>query len=146
MSSLASRKLFVLYYLITFTFHHSHPSITVSKARHDESTGNLGRHVRNCSPTTSNQTRALAAYISGSTYTEASHRMKLVLWVARNNRPFAIVEDKLLIEIFTDLNPNCLTRSRHTVSRDIKEMFKLTRQEVGHILQVSNPFSVQIIV
>jgi hypothetical protein len=102
--------------------------------------GNLRCHTNDCSPANSHESRALAAYTSGSKYTEASHRMKLVLWVARYNRPFTIVEDKLLIEIFTDLNPNCLTRSRHMVLRDIKEIFMLSRKEVGGILRVSNLF------
>jgi hypothetical protein len=115
---------------------HSHPSIMVSRAQHDESTGNLGRHVKNCTPVNSSQTRALAAYASGSKYSEASHRMKLALWVADSNRPFSIVEDKILLEIFTDLNPNCITHSCHTVSRDVKEIFKLSRKEVGALLQV----------
>jgi hypothetical protein len=42
--------------------------------------------------------------------------MKLALWVARRHRPFTIVEDKELIDIFTDLNskvevPSCFTVS-----------------------------------
>lgn len=65
--------------------------------------------------------------------------MKLALWVADSNRPFSIVEDKLLLDIFKDLNPNCVTFSRHTVSRDVKEIFMLSRKQVGALLQVS-PF------
>ena len=90
---------------------YSHPSITISRARHDESTSNLARHVRSCAPTDSTQTRALAVYASGSKYTKASHRMKIALWVANRHRPFSIVEDTELLEIFADLNPNCETPS-----------------------------------
>src|SRR5437016_4320701 len=77
--------------LYTEFISYSHPSITVSRARHDESTGNLKRHVTNCIPTDSSQTRAMAIYASGSTYTSSSHRMKIALWVSKRNRPFSIV-------------------------------------------------------
>jgi hypothetical protein len=90
--------------------------------------------------------QALANYASGSKYTEASHCMKLALWVAKSNCPFAIGEDKLLVEIFTDLNPFCVTHSHQTVSRDIKEIFRLSQKEVGGILQVSYSFSMQTVV
>ena len=62
--------------------------------------------------------------------------MKLALWVSNRHRPFSIVEDTELLEIFKDLNPTCETPSRHTVSRDVKEIFSLTRGEVGTMLQV----------
>ena len=117
---------------------YSHPSITISRARHDESTGNLKRHVTNCLPANSSQTQAIAAYASGSTYTAASHRMKIALWVSKNNRPFSIVEDEELLDIFTDLNPNCITSSGQTVSRDVKEIFYISRNEVGALLRVSS--------
>jgi hypothetical protein len=74
-----------------------HPSITVSRARHDDSTGNLKRHIKSCAPLNSNQTRTLATYASGSTYTPASHRLKIALWIANRHRPFSIVEDPELL-------------------------------------------------
>ena len=124
-----------LFGLITY---HRHPSITVSRARHDESTSNLARHVRNCAPTDSAQTRALATYASGSKYTKASHRMKIALWVSNRHRPFSIIEDTELLDIFTDLNPNCESPKHHTVSRDVKEIFGLSRSEVAMMLQVGH--------
>ena len=116
---------------------YSHPSITISRARHDESTSNLTHHIQNCAPTNSTQTHVLAVYASGSKYTKASHRMKLALWVSSHHHPFSIVEDTELLNIFMDLNPNCETSSRHTLSRDVKEIFSLSRREVGTMLQVS---------
>jgi hypothetical protein len=46
--------------------------------------------------------------------------------VVRRNRPFAVVEDDELLDIFHDLrlNSKCVTRSASTVSRDVKEIFK----------------------
>lgn len=66
--------------------------------------------------------------------------MKIALWIARRARPFSIVEDPELLDIFTDLNSKCITPSRYTVSRDIKEIFVLSREKVGEILQVSAQF------
>jgi hypothetical protein len=80
----------------------------------------------------------MAIYASGSTYTAASHRMKIALWVSKYNRPFSIVEDEDLLEIFTDLNPNCITPMRRTVSRDVNQIFALSRTQVGALLRVSS--------
>ena len=116
---------------------YSHPSITISRAQHDESTSNLTCHIWNCAPMNLTQTCALAVYASGSKYTKASHWMKLVLWVSSCHHPFTIVEDTELLNIFMDLNPNCETSSCHTLSRDVKEIFSLTCGEMGTMLQVS---------
>lgn len=116
---------------------YSHPSITISRARHDESTSNLACHVWNCAPTDSTQTHALAVYTSGSKYTKVSHQMKIALWVTNCHRPFSIVEDTELLEIFANLNLNCETPSHHTVPHDVKEIFSLSHKEVGTMLQVS---------
>jgi hypothetical protein len=62
--------------------------------------------------------------------------MKCALWVANSNRPFLIVEDRDLLAIFADLNLNCVTPSRHTTSRDVKEIFYIGRKEVGAFLRV----------
>ena len=116
-------------------------SITVSRARHDDSTGNLLRHVKSCAPINSSQTWALAAYSSAAKYTEASHGMKLALWVAVLNHPFSIIEDKILLEIFTDLNQKCVTPLCQMVSKDVKAIFMLSQKEVGALLQVRLFFS-----
>jgi len=63
--------------------------------------------------------------------------MKLALWVARRHRPFAIVEDPELLDIFADLNKNVVTPSHFTVSHDVKEIFAMSHINVSRILQVS---------
>jgi hypothetical protein len=55
----------------------------------------------------------------------------------RRNRPFAIVEDPELLDIFTDLNNKVVTPSRYTVSRDVKEIFQISRVKVAEILKVN---------
>ena len=62
--------------------------------------------------------------------------MKLALWVACCHRPFAIVEDDELVEIFMDLNNKVEVLSRFTVSGDVKEIFLMNRVKVSEILKV----------
>jgi hypothetical protein len=72
--------------------------------------------------------------------------MKIALWVANRNRPFSIVEDPELLEIFTDLNPLCKTVKHHSVSRDVKEIFDISRKELATMLQASRPsFSLKLL-
>jgi hypothetical protein len=52
--------------------------------------------------------------------------MKLALWVACRHRPFAIVKDVELMDIFKDLNNKVEVPSRSTVSRDVKEIFDMS--------------------
>jgi hypothetical protein len=47
--------------------------------------------------------------------------MKLTLWVACQHRPFAIVKDAELVDIFKDPNNKVEVPSRSTVSQDVKE-------------------------
>jgi len=56
--------------------------------------------------------------------------------VARHHRPFAIVEDDELIDIFMDLNNRVEVPSRFTVSRDVKEIFEMSCVKVATILKV----------
>jgi hypothetical protein len=62
--------------------------------------------------------------------------MKIALWVSRRHRPFAIVEDDELIDIFMDLNNKVEVPSESTVSRDVKEIFQISRVRVAQMLQV----------
>jgi hypothetical protein len=81
------------------------PSIKVTLIRHDDSTSNLVRHVKSCNGGISAAASgSITAFAQGSTYTPQKFRMKLALWVAHCHWPFAIVEDKELVDIFTDLN------------------------------------------
>jgi hypothetical protein len=68
----------------------------------------------------------------------ASHHMKIALWVSKYNRLFSIVEDEDLLQIFTNLNPNCITPMRQTVSRDVNQIFALSCTQVGALLRVSS--------
>jgi hypothetical protein len=112
------------------------PSVRVTRVRHDDSTSNLVRHVKNCDGGTLVAAGSLKDFAHGSTYTPHKLRMKLALWIARRHRPFAIVEDNELLDIFKDLNNKVDVPSRHTVSRDIQEIFDISRMQVAKILKV----------
>jgi hypothetical protein len=91
------------------------PSIKVTQVQHDDSTSNLVHHAKACDGGMfALGSGPITAFAQGSTYTPHKFRMKLALWVARCHRPFAIVEDNELIDIFMDLNnkvevPSCVT-------------------------------------
>ncbi|KAJ3504337.1 hypothetical protein NMY22_g17960 [Coprinellus aureogranulatus] len=100
--------------------------------------GYEGRLVASRHPT------ALALYTSGTRYTAACHHVKLIIWIARCCRPFAIVTDPKLLNIFTDLHGPCKTPSALTISCDIKDAHQFTKlafikklREVEGVIHVS---------
>src|SRR5882762_8039418 len=112
------------------------PSIKVTRVQHDDSTSNLIRHVKSCDGgTLGSGSSAISAFAQGSTYTAHKFWMKLALWVVHRHRPFAIVEDDELVDIFTDLNNKVEVPSRFTVSRDVKEIFAMSRVKVSEMLK-----------
>ena len=115
----------------------SNSSICMSRVWHDKSTSNLLHHADHCDPTTVMGSSSIKAYSQGSTYNPAKHRMNIALWVARCHHPFSIVQDKELLEIFNDLNNQCVTLLCATVSQDVKEIFKMSHAKVATLLQVS---------
>jgi hypothetical protein len=56
------------------------------------------------------------------------------LWICRRRRPFAIVEDPELRVIFANLHAPVETPSASTVSRDVKEIFGYTKDNVIKVL------------
>ena len=62
--------------------------------------------------------------------------MKLALWVACQYRPFVIVKDAELVDIFKDLNNKVEVPSCSTVSWDVKEIFDMSRKRVAAMLKV----------
>lgn len=123
--------------MLTFRYFCRSPSIKVTRVRHDDSTSNLVRHVKACDGgMIGTGSGSITAFAQGSTYTPHKLRMKLAIWVARRHRPFAIVEDDELRDIFTDLNNKVEVPSRFTVSRDVKEIFDMSRVKVAAILKV----------
>lgn len=121
--------------LLTSNFRH--PAVTIKRVRHDDSTSNLARHVKSCVPANTKEAQQMKIYAQGSTYTEADHRVKVALWISRRHRPFVIVEDPELIDIFKSLNSTCVTPKRNTVSRDVREIHEISKDSVIKFLAVS---------
>jgi hypothetical protein len=67
--------------------------------------------------------------------------MKLALWAVRRHRPFAIVADPEFIEIHTDLNNKVIVPSPTSLSRDVREIFSMSRLKVASILQAFSALS-----
>jgi len=124
------------------------PSVIVTRVQHNESTSNLVRHADKCTPGATTVTASITAFAHGSSYSYPKFQLKLALWVARRHRPFAIVEDEELIDIFMDLNNKVEVPSQQTLSRDVKEIFQISRTRVAEILQVGQslviPFSADL--
>ncbi|KAJ3505977.1 hypothetical protein NMY22_g17397 [Coprinellus aureogranulatus] len=113
-------------------------SVFCTRVYYDESTSNFNRHDRECPHAPANATpesRALVTYVGGSQYSRSRHRLKIVIWIAHRVRPYSIIEDEELLDIFRDLHGPCKTVSRHTLSRDIIEVHGLTKEAVVTWLQ-----------
>jgi hypothetical protein len=116
-------------------FHRS-PSIKIAHVRHDDSTSNLVCHVKSCNGGTLIGAGSLREFAHGSLYMPHKFRMKIVLWVAHRHRPFAILEDNKLLDIFKDLNNKVEVPSCFMVSRDVQEMFDMSWKQVAAMLKV----------
>jgi hypothetical protein len=86
----------------------------------------------------------MTAFAHGSMYSPSRFRLNLVLWVSRRHRPFSVIEDPELIELFRSLNVNVPIPSRTTLSRDVKEVFQISRTKLISILQVRVQFLVSM--
>jgi hypothetical protein len=60
----------------------------------------------------------------------------LNLWIARRQRPFVIVEDLEFIELLQMLYDKVTIPSISTISRDIQEIFMVSRKNVATMLKV----------
>ncbi|KAJ7599139.1 hypothetical protein C8J56DRAFT_722679, partial [Mycena floridula] len=61
----------------------------------------------------------------------------LALWVSTRKRPFAIVSDPEYLEIVTMLQSRTDTPSPTTVSRDVKEIYSITKESVAKELHAT---------
>ena len=112
----------------------SHPGTVLTRERFDDSTANLVRHVKSCDPADASQ--RIVSFTAGSTYSGPKFRYLAAMWCARRHRPFSIIEDPELVEMFQMLYGRIQLLSRVTLSRDVREIFILTCENVVKILQV----------
>lgn len=115
-------------------------SVTVTHARHDDSTSNLGRHCKYCTAVPNAQAAGqltMPMFAAGSTYSDIKLRYLIVKWCACNNRPMVIVKDEAYVEQLRMFNQGAVIPSDTTVSRDIKRVFDIVKAHVkDYITQV----------
>ncbi|KIJ26802.1 hypothetical protein M422DRAFT_136577, partial [Sphaerobolus stellatus SS14] len=106
---------------------------------HDTSTHNLNDHVAVCKAVKRKPEQdVIKEYVHGHSYSPGRFRYLLALWVSRRNRPFKIIHDAELQEIFKMLYLRVDIVSRTTVARDVGEMFTLTKENVKQYLMDVN--------
>jgi len=65
-------------------------------------------------------------------------RTEIVRWVSENLQPFKIVTDRGFNCLMKTGRPGHYIPSASTVSRDVKEAFARTRQQIAKMLMVTN--------
>ncbi len=101
----------------------------------DPSTTNPNKHVDKCDPPVATSNHSIAQFVAGSTYNKAEFRYLTSVWIARCQQPFAIVKDELLLDMLKMLYAKVEVPSGSTVSRDIKEIWAISKTEVASFLQ-----------
>jgi hypothetical protein len=70
-------------------------------------------------------------------YSDAAFRYLMTTWVIKHHRPFTIVDDGPLREAFQMLFSKVKVPSANTVSRDVREVHRLSKANVIALLAVS---------
>ena len=114
----------------------SNPSQSCTRARTDTGMTNLLRHVEACTGKKAPDDQTIEKFAQGSTYTPGTFRFLVTRWVTECHRPFKIVEDPPLQEMLRMLYSRVEIPSDTTVSRDVREVYKISQSQVAKILQV----------
>ena len=62
--------------------------------------------------------------------------MEIVEWVTESMRPFSIVEDEGFKTLMKTGRPNHYIPKQHTITRDVKQVFKKMRKRIQKMLKV----------
>lgn len=103
------------------------------RARHDASTSSLLNHVKKCVP---GKKGPIEKFIPGANYSKALFRFKLMVWIVRRHRPYTILEDKELLDLFCMLFESVEVPSARTISRDVIEVFEMSKINIINLLKV----------
>jgi hypothetical protein len=80
--------------------------------------------------------QTITTFAHGSTYDKAHFRYLTTIWVTKCQRPFLIIKDEPLQEMFKMLYAKVEPPSASTVSRDVQEIHTITQKNVAKVLQV----------
>lgn len=95
-------------------------------------------HMKRCAPPVEGM---IEEHVAGANYSKALMRFLLTCWVARRHRPYAIVEDPELLQIFRMLYGKVEVPSARTISRDVQEVFQMSKLNVISLLKVRGSHS-----
>ena len=112
------------------------PSQSCTRTRTDTGTTNLLRHVEACTRKKAPDDQTIEKFAQGSTYTPGAFRFLITRWVTECHRPFKIVEDPPFQDMIRMLYSRAEIPSDTTVSRDVREVYKISQPQVAKILQV----------
>src|SRR6266702_3831832 len=113
---------------------------TVSRHSGSNTTSNLVKHMKMCSPRDNVQPQRqqlMNAFASGSMYKCERLCTLAVCWVTSCRRPMSIVSDPEFLDIIKMLNPQAEVPSRNNVTQDIKTMYSMAKANLKIILRVS---------
>ena len=77
-------------------------------------------------------------------YNKAEFRFLITLWVSQCHRPFSIITNPPLQRMLRMLYAKVDIPSPSTVSRDVKEAFKIAKRHVGTVLQARNNIALNV--
>ena len=85
----------------------------------DVSTGNLHKHIALCVPQL-NKSKIMEKFAMGCTYSCKGFCWLVMCWVVRKNRPYTIIDDEEVCDIFWMLHVNINILCTNTLAVDIK--------------------------
>jgi hypothetical protein len=97
---------------------------------------NLFEHVCKCEPANTQALQQIIAFVKGLTYSAPHFCYLLAVWCAHQLRPFNIVTDNELTDIFHMLDARADVPHPMTVSRDVKDIFHVCKTNVIELLWV----------
>ena len=113
------------------------PSQSCTRARTDSGTTNLLRHADTCSGKKAPDNQTITKFAQGSTYSTGAFRFLITRWITECHWPFKIIEDPPFQEMLKMLYGRVEIPSDTTISRDVREVHRISKEQVAKVLQVS---------
>src|SRR6266481_37095 len=101
----------------------------------DTSTGNLCKHIAFCVPQ-SNKSKIMKKFAMGCTYSCKGFHWLVMHWVVCKNRPYTIIDDEEVCDIFRMLQVNINILCMNTLAGDIKLTHSMMRDKLIKLFEV----------
>src|SRR6266481_394479 len=99
------------------------------------STGNLHKHIAFCVPQ-SNESKIMEKFAAGCTYSHKGFCWLVMCWVVCKNRPYTIIDDEEVYDIFQMLHVNVNIPCANTLVGDIKLTHSMMRDKLIKLFEV----------